>query len=263
MREFLDDAHAHRTDGYGRAQAHAKRELPRRFYKEASVQPMQDGFAVGLDGRVPRTPGMKHVVVPNAALAEAMAGEWSAQDEFIDPETMPMVRLVNSAVEAGKEARPALAEEIVKYVANDLLLYRADSPEALVAREEELWDDALVRLARHFGVGFRPTIGIRHQAQPPATLARLGAALEDEPLFPLVAMNAVMSITGSGLLAIALRHRLLDAEEVWVAAHVDEDHNIQLWGEVEEIVERRAKRRKEFDAAVRLLGMWTVPDVNG
>lgn len=259
MREFLDDAQAHRQDGYGRAQAHAKRELPKRFYKEATVKPLESGFAVGLDGRVPRTPGMKQVVVPKAALAEAMAAEWAAQGEFIDPETMPMVRLVNSAVEAGDEGRPALMAEIVKYIGSDLMLYRADAPETLVARQEELWDEALLRLARRFGVSFQPTIGIRHQAQPPSTLTRLGDALAGEELFPLAAMNAVMSITGSGLLALALRHGLLDAEQVWVAAHVDEDHNIQLWGEVEEIVERRAKRRKEFDAAAQMLRMWERP----
>ena len=66
---------------------------------------------------------------------------------------------------------------------------------------------------------------------------------------------SISSITGSGLLAIALRHGLLDAERVWTAAHVDEDFNISMWGEVEEITERRAKRRKEFDSAVRLLGL--------
>jgi len=81
--------------------------------------------------------------------------------------------------------------------------------------------------------------------------------LADEPLLPLTAMNAVMSITGSGLLALALRHGLLSAEDVWVAAHVDEDHNIELWGEVEEITTRRRKRRAEFDSAVRLLEMLT------
>lgn len=253
MREFLDDAYQHRDDGYGRAQAHAKRELPKRFYKGATVVEQDGGYGVGLDGKVPRTPGMKRVVVPSAALADAMAAEWAAQGEFIDPETMPLVRLVNSAVEAGEEAMPAMRAEIVKYAANDLLLYRADGPEALVARQDEIWDDALVRLARRFGVSFQPTIGVVHQPQPQATLARLGQALEGETLLPLTAMNAVMSITGSGLLAIALRHHLLSAEQVWLAAHVDEDHNITLWGEVEEITARRSQRRKEFDAAVRLL----------
>jgi chaperone required for assembly of F1-ATPase len=253
MREFLDDAHAHRDDGYGRAQAHARRELPKRFYKDANAIPFEGGFAVGLDGRVPRTPGMKHVVVPSEALAKMMASEWASQGDLIDPETMPLVRLVNSAVEAGEEARPGLRAEIVKYAGNDLMLYRADAPEALVRRQEQMWDDVLVKLARHFGVSFQPTIGIVHQPQPGSTLTKLEHALEAEPLLPLTAMNAVTSITGSGLLALALRHGLLAPEAAWAAAHVDEDHNISLWGEVEEITERRAKRRKEFDAAVRLL----------
>jgi chaperone required for assembly of F1-ATPase len=255
MREFLDDAHAHRDDGYGRAQKHVRRELPKRFYKVAAVQSAEGGFAVGLDGRVPKTPGAKPVIVPTEAVAQALAEEWSAQGEFLDPETMPLVRLVNSAIEAGEETMAVLAAEIIKYTGNDLLLYRADTPDSLVRRQEQHWDGALVRLARHFGVMFQPTIGIVHQPQPPATLARLGDVLSDEPLLPLTAMNAIMSITGSGLLAIALRHGLLTAEDAWVAAHVDEDHNIELWGEVEEITTRRAKRRSEFDAAVRLLDM--------
>jgi chaperone required for assembly of F1-ATPase len=255
MREFLEDAHQHRDDGYGRAQAHVRRELPKRFYKEATVKPADGGFAVALDGRIPRTPGMKHVIVPSEAVARAMADEWGAQGDFIDPETMPLVRLVNSAVESGEEAMPAFRAELVKYMGNDLMLYRADSPRELVDRQESAWDTALVKLARHFGVSFQPTIGIIHQPQPAATLKRLGDALADEPLLPLTAMNAVMSITGSGLLALGLRHGLLTPEEVWAAAHVDEDHNISLWGEVEEISERRTKRRAEFDAAVRLLEM--------
>lgn len=255
MRDFLDDAHAHRDDGYGRVQAKEQRELPKRFYKEALVVPAEDGFAVALDGRIPKTPGFKPVTVPNEAIAASLAEEWSAQGEFIDPQTMPMVRLVNSAVEAGEESRPALRDEILKYVASDLLLYRADSPDSLVRRQEELWDAVLVSLARKFGVAFQPTVGILHQAQPPATLTKLAALLEPEALLPVTAMNAMMNITGSGLLPIAHRHGLLTPEEMWVAAHVDEDHNVGLWGEVEEITTRRAKRRTEFDAATRLLAL--------
>lgn len=255
MREFLDDAHAHRDDGYGRAQAHVRRELPKRFYTDVAIQPAEGGYAVALDGRVPKTPGMKQVVVPTEAVAEALSVEWAAQGAFIDPETMPLVRLVNSAVEAGEESMPALRDEIVKYAGNDLLLYRADGPEGLVRRQEEMWDAALVGLARHLGISFQPTVGILHQPQPPATLEKLGASLADEPLLPLTALNAITSITGSGLLAIGHRLGLLDAEQTWLAAHVDEDYNIELWGEVEEITTRRTKRRAEFDAAVRLLQM--------
>lgn len=255
MRDFLEDADKHRDDGYGRAQHHAKQELPKRFYKEVGVGTAGDGFAVTLDGKSPRTPGMKPVVVPSEALAKAMAIEWAAQREFIDPGAMPIVRLINSAIESGEDRNQAFRDEIVKYAGNDLLLYRAETPRELVAEQERLWDAALVKLARHFSVSFQPTIGILHQPQPAATLTHLHGALADETLIPLVAMVSLTGITGSGLLAVALRHRLLTPDEAWAAAHVDEDHNVRLWGEVAEATERREKRRKDYDAAASVLEM--------
>jgi chaperone required for assembly of F1-ATPase len=184
-----------------------------------------------------------------------MAVEWAAQGEFIDPATMPIVRLVNSGVEAGDERLQAFRDEVVKYAGNDLLLYRADTPRELVAEQEKHWDAALAKIARRFDVSFQPTTGIMHQPQPAATLAKLDEALCDEGLIALVALVSLTGITGSGLLALALRHGLLTADEVWDAAHVDEDHNIRLWGEVAEATERRVKRRKDYDAAVEVLEM--------
>jgi chaperone required for assembly of F1-ATPase len=255
MREFLEDAHEHRQDGYGRAQASEKRVLPKRFYKATSVEPVDGGFAVALDGRRTKTPGLKPVVVPVAPLATAMAAEFAAQVDFINPDTMPLVRLVNSALEGGDERIPALRTEIVKFAANDLLLYRADYPQELVAEQERLWDAALVKVARHFGVSFQPTIGIIHQPQPQATLDKLAAALEGEGLLVLTGLVGITSITGSALLALAWWHKLMTADEIWDAAHVDEDHNVRLWGEVSEATARRTQRRGEFDAAITMLDM--------
>lgn len=253
MREFLEEAEQHRSDGYGRAQHLNKVELPKRFYKEVGIGTVAGGFAVTLDGKSPRTPGQTPVVVPQQALAEAMAEEWAAQGEFIDPKVMPIVRLVNSAIEAGEARLGALRDEIVKYAGNDLLLYRADTPRELVADQERVWDAALVRIARHFNIGFQPTIGIVHQPQPVPTLERLSQSLAETNLIEIVALNSLTGITGSGLLSIALREKLMTAEEVWTAAHVDEDYNVRLWGEVDEATERRTKRRLDFDAAVRVL----------
>ena len=255
MREFLEDAFDHREDGYGRAQHLNKVELPKRFYTDVGVGETAGGFAVTLDGKSPRTPSQTPVVVPQQALAQAMAEEWAAQGTHIDPATMPIVRLVNSAVEAGEERLPELRAEIVKYAGNDLLLYRADTPRELVAEQERIWDAALVLLARHFDIGFQPTIGIIHQPQPAATLERLAESLDNAALIEATALNSLTGITGSGLLSIALRERLMDAEAVWFAAHVDEDHNIRLWGEVEEAQERRVKRRRDYDAAIRVLSL--------
>ena len=254
MRDQLEEAHKHRDDGYGRAQHLNKVELPKRFYKEAGVAAVDGGFTVTLDGRPTRTPGNKvPVVVPVAQIATAMAGEWAAQGEHIDPATMPVVRLVNSALESGESMVRAFRNEIIKFAAGDLLLYRADAPQELVADQEAIWDQALVALARHFGISFQPTIGILHQEQPKATLDRLRETLEGEGLLVLTALVSITGLTGSGLLAIGLWHKLFTPDHVWVAAHVDEDYQIRQWGEDEEAAERRAKRRTEFDAAVSVL----------
>ncbi|QQR34895.1 ATPase [Devosia oryziradicis] len=254
MRDQLEEAHQHRDDGYGRAQHLNRVELPKRFYKDVAAGPVDGGFVVTLDGRPVRTPGKKlAVVVPAAPIATAMAAEWAAQGEFIDPSTMPMVRLINSAVESGEEMIPAFREEVVKFASSDLLLYRAESPQELVSEQELAWDSALTTLAGHFGVTFQPTMGIMHQSQPKATLDRLADALSGENLFVLTALVSITGLTGSGLLAMGLWHKLFSPDRVWKAAHVDEDYQIGQWGEDEEAAERRAKRRAEFDTAVSVL----------
>lgn len=253
MREFVEDALNHRDDGYGRAQKHMQRELPKRFYKDVAVAEINGGYTVTLDGRQVKTPTRKTVVVASRDLADAMRAEWDGQGTHIDPDLMPHVKLVNSAIEGGEEARQALIDEIVKFAGNDLLLYRADSPRELVALQEQVWDDVLVRLARKFAVSFRPTVGILHQEQPGETLERLKASLSAIGFMPVTAMVSMTGIMGSGLLAIALREGLVDPETAWNAAHVDEDYQITHWGEDFEAGERRKRRRIEFDAAVNVM----------
>lgn len=252
MRDQLEDAHQHADAGLGRAQR-VKRDLPKRFYKDVGVAPVDGGFTVTLDGRPARTPGRVPVVVPVAEIATAMAAEWAAQGEFINPDPMPMVRLINSALESGETMIPAFRDEVLKFAAGDMLLYRAEAPQGLVAAQEASWDAALVTLARHFGVRFQPTVGVIHQHQPAVTLARLGVALQEQGLLTMTALVSITGLTGSGLLAIGLLHKLFDRDQVWVAAHVDEDHQIAFWGQDEEAAERRATRRLEFDTAVNVV----------
>lgn len=254
MRDQLEDALNNQQFGYGQAQHINQVELPKRFYKDVDVARVETGYVVTLDGKQTRTPGRKlPIIVPALSIAQTMASEWAAQEKYIDPTTMPTVRLINSAVESGEDNVPAFRAEIGKFAGNDLLLYRADTPQELVADQELHWDGALVTLARHFDVAFQPTIGIIHQPQLASTLTRLDAALEGQDLLALTALVSITGITGSGLLAIALLHQLLTPEQVWTAAHVDEDHQIRLWGEDEEARERRAKRRVEFDTAVAVV----------
>ncbi|MCS6761150.1 MAG: ATPase [Candidatus Devosia symbiotica] len=254
MRDQLEDIQKHLDDGYSRAQHLNRVELPKRFYRDVAAEPVEGGFMVTLDGRQVRTPGLKvPVTVPAEPIAAAMAAEWAAQGEFINPGTMPTVRLINSAVESGEANISAFRDEIIKFASGDLLLYRAESPQPLVAAQEQHWDRALVGIARHFGVSFQPTFAIQHQPQPQATLDRLAAALEPEHLITLTAMVSMIGLTGSGLLTLGYWHKVLLAEDVWVAAHVDEDYQITQWGEDEEAIARQAMRRVEFDTAVAVL----------
>jgi chaperone required for assembly of F1-ATPase len=164
-----------------------------------------------------------------------------------------MVRLINSGIESGEEMIPAFRDEVVKFAASDLMLYRAESPQELVSEQELAWDNALVTLAHHFGISFQPTVGIIHQSQPKATLDRLAESLQGENLLTLAALVSVTGLTGSGLLAIGLWNKLFSPDQVWNAAHVDEDFQISQWGQDEEAAERRVMRRVEFDTAVAVL----------
>jgi len=253
MRDQLEEALRHSSDGVGRVQAQSKAALPRRFYTAAGYRALDGGFALTLDGRVAQTPGRSPITVPTAALAEALAAEWDQQVGVIDHRLMPVTRLVNSAIESGLAREAAFREEIVKYCGNDLLLYRAGFPTDLVAAQDSIWDPVLTGLARHFGVAFQPTIGITHQPQPVTTLSRLGRSLEDEGYFALTAMVSMTGITGSGLLTIAYRQGLLTAEAALTAAFVDEDHNIRLWGQDAEAAHRRTRQEQDFYAAVAVL----------
>ena len=255
MREFIEDALDHRDDGYERVQEALKPELPKRFYKEASVGKLDDGYAVLLDGHPTRTPGRVPVRVPAEAIATHMAAEWNAQGEEIDAETMPTVRLINSTVEGGAEALAALKAEVLKYCGTDLLYYRAESPAELSAEQDAKWDPILTALARQYGVSFETTRRISHVPQPEATLEALGRALEPSGLFSATALVLITGICGSGLIAIALRDGLVTPEDAWQAAHVDDYYSMKLWGADPEAVKRLEKRRRDFDAGVIVLSL--------
>lgn len=253
MREFLEDALEHQDAGAGRQQKDRLVELPKRFYDTVDIREENGVYTVTLNNRVTKTPTGKPITCTNADLASSMRHEWAAQGEFIDPGTMPHVRLVNSAVEGGEEAQTGLIDEVIKYAGNDLLLYRADSPRELVALQERVWDDVLVKIARHFSVSFQPTVGILHKAQSPDMLAKLKTSIAGLHYLPATAMASITGLTGSGLLAIALREKLIDPDTAWTAAHVDEDYQISLWGEDFEASEKRKRRRTEFDAAANVI----------
>ena len=223
-----------------------------RFYAHAGVVESPDGFAILLDGKPIRTPSGRALVAPNAEIADGIAAEWNAQQEIIDPLTMPLTRFANSVVDAVVDRVEAVADDIAKYLQSDLLFYRAGHPEALVAREAASWDPVLFWAANKLGAHFILAEGIVHVRQPDTAIAAARAALPADP-WSVAALHVVTTLTGSALLALALLRGVLDQDHVWAAAHVDENWNVEQWGVDEEVAARRAARLVDFGAAVRIL----------
>jgi chaperone required for assembly of F1-ATPase len=253
MRELFDEvAGQSPLDPQESARAGMRTPLRKRFYKDAGVTEAEGGFAVTLDGKSIRTPSGRVVAVPVRPLAEAMAAEWQAQGETLDPLTMPLTRFANSVVEGVVDRADLVRDDIAKYLQSDLLFYRAGHPEGLVQREAEHWDPVLDWARDELGAHFILAEGIMHVSQPEAAVAAARAVLPFDP-WAIAAAHVVTTVTGSALLALSLVHRVRDADQVWAAAHADEDWNAEQWGADEEAVARRAAREVDYRAAVHIL----------
>lgn len=228
-------------------------ELPKRFYAQASAAPHEQGFALHLDGRPARTPGKRPLLAPSRAAGEALAAEWQAQGERIDPKTMPLTRLLNVALDAVGAAMEPVAEEVVKYAGSDLVCYRAGEPDKLVAAQAAAWDPVLAFARERLGARFLLAEGVMFVEQPRAALEAVAQRVSRETSpFALAALNVMTTLTGSALIALAVADAALSPEEAWEAAHVDELHQERVWGADAIATERRAARRREFDAAALL-----------
>jgi chaperone required for assembly of F1-ATPase len=241
-----------------------RRPPPKRFYKAVAVdvapaalpgERAAAAYSILLDGKPVRTPAKGVLAVPTRALAEAIAAEWVAQGDRIDPVTMPLTRLANSALDAVRGREAEVRAEIVKYAGSDLVCYRAAGPSGLVARQAELWDPVLAWSRTALGVRFEMATGLMPVAQPAAARAAVAAALEGLDAFAIAALHVMTTLMGSALLALAHARGLLTAEAAWAAAHVDEDWQMAKWGCDAEAKARRDRRWAEMQAASRMLAL--------
>jgi chaperone required for assembly of F1-ATPase len=229
-------------------------ELPRRFYKEAQAVEEDGRYQLRLDGRPARTPARNPLAVPSRRLAAALEEEWRRQAEWIDPATMPVTRLANSAIDGVAPHMAAVRAEVLGYAGSDLLCYRAGEPAGLAERQARQWDPVLAWAERRLAARFALAEGVMHVAQPAETLDAFDAALARfDEAFRLAALHVATTLTGSALLALALGEGAIAVEEAWAAAHVDEDWNMERWGEDAEALARRARRFEEFRAAALAL----------
>lgn len=228
---------------------------PKRFWTKAAAEAVEGGFAVLLDGRGVKTPAKTALVLPTLAMAEAVAAEWDAQQGLIRPETMPVTRMANSALDKVAPLHAAVVAEVSGFGASDLLCYLADEPEPLVARQRAGWDPLLDWAAVHLGARLVQTGGLMPVAQPEASVARLAEHVAGHDAFRLAALHDLVAITGSLVLGLALAAGRITPDEAWALSRIDEDWQAEQWGTDEEAAEAAALRRVALGDAARFFGL--------
>jgi chaperone required for assembly of F1-ATPase len=230
----------------------------RRVYKRAAAGPAEGGWGIALDGRPLRTPATRALVVPNAALAEAIAAEWNAQQEDIRPVTMPLTRLAATAIDHTSAQRDQVIAETAKYAETDLVCYRAQHPPALVARQQAEWQPLIDWAMLRYDASLAVTSGIVPRRQSPAALKAFATAVAAQDDFRLTALHAMTAACGSLVIALALMEGRLDAAAAFAVSQLDETFQIEAWGEDVEAAARRQALMADIAAAARFVELFDV-----
>ncbi len=227
--------------------------LKDRFYTAVAIEENALGYAITLDGRSPKSPGGKALTIPTRVLAQHIGQEWDAQDPKIDLNTMPLTRLVFSALDQVANHRDHVVGEVSAYAATDLLCYRADGPRELIAKQQDVWDPICAWCAETFDAPLVCVSGIMAAEQPQVSLANLRQAITEKDDFTLAALHMATKMTGSLVLALAVAHGYLTKDAAWAASRLDEDWQAEKWGQDEEANILAAQKQADFFAAAIFL----------
>lgn len=225
----------------------------KRFWKSAVTVARDGGFAVDLDGRAVKTPAKAALIVPTRAMADAIAKEWDAQEDVIDPGTMPVTRSANAAIDKVAVMKDAVVEELAGYGASDLLCYRAEGPVELIAQQQAAWDPWITWAANALDAPLQTATGVMHVAQPTESTARLHAEVARLDPYTLAGLHDLVALSGSLVLALAVTKGKLSPAQAWEISRVDEAWQISQWGEDDEASAAAAVKRAAFEHAARFV----------
>ena len=227
----------------------------KRFYKKAATIPAAGGYGIALDGRLVKTAGKHDLIVPNSALAAAVAAEWDAQQDEIRTEAMPLTRLAGTTIDRNSTQREAIVRQVAHYAGTDLVCYRATHPPALAARQQAVWQPLIGWAVERYSAPLTVTTGVIPASHPAASLAAFTIVVAGHDDFSLTALHSATAACGSLVIALALLEGRLDAGEAFAAAQLDESFQIESWGEDAEQAERRAALAAEIAAAAQFISL--------
>ncbi|AQX30853.1 ATP12 family chaperone protein [Bartonella schoenbuchensis] len=256
MRKILDDFNMPLDDDNPvyKVQKLSCQPLPKRFYKEVSIAHEEGGFSILLDGTPVKTPARRCLLMSTEALAALVAQEFTVQEESIDPGKMPITRLVNTVVDGIADNMQIIFEDLLRFVACDMIFYRAQTPKELVEQQCEQWDFLLDWVEEKLGARFNIAAGVMHIEQPWEAIQAVSNYLRKiESPYILAALHAMTTLTGSALIAFAVAEKKINLDNAWDIAHLDENWTKKQWGVDKEAMMRRAYKKSEFNAAAAII----------
>ncbi|MBT8410995.1 MAG: ATPase [Octadecabacter sp.] len=227
----------------------------KRFWTDVNVAEDAAGFAICLDARPVKTPAKAPLIVPTRRMAEAVAMEWTKVDTVVDPNVMPFTRSANAAIDKVAVQFDEVAELIAAYGGSDLLCYRAENPTDLVARQAEAWDPLLAWTVEEYGAELRPTAGVMPVDQPREAVAALAAKVYAVTPFELTALHDLVAMSGSLVIGLAVAAERLDPDTAWALSRIDEQWQIDQWGEDEEAAATARIKQSAFNHAAAFYQM--------
>ena len=247
---MTDETEDQRFERLSRDRIH--RPLPKRFYKSVAVT---ETLGIALDGKAVKTPLKAPLILPNRALAEAVAAEWEAQIEVINPHAMPLTKLANTAIDRAVAEKSKIAAEILEFAGSDMVCYRAESPEGLVLRQTTHWDPIIAWARADLKASFVTVSTMTHKRQSTHALRALEGHITVLDPFSFVAVHNLTTLTGSALLAMMAATGSMSADAAWLAANVDEDWQIETWGKTQKPWRAGQGRFSEFSASVKFVNL--------
>jgi chaperone required for assembly of F1-ATPase len=223
----------------------------KRFYKNASAEKAENGFAVLLDGKTVRTPAGQLLTVPGQALAEAIAAEWQVQEDVIVPRSMPLMRLSATCIDHVPQQRGAMHERLLAYIDTDLLCLRAEDPPELRKLQEAEWQPSLDWLKQAHGIELKTGNGLTVPHQPAGATEAFDRKLKAFSPWVFMGVHEAAACSGSLVLALALQEGVIDADRVFELAELESLFQFQRWGHDMVAETRHVAIRAELNSLAR------------
>jgi chaperone required for assembly of F1-ATPase len=225
----------------------------KRFWKVVSIKPIDglDGYQISLDDKILNTPSKNPFVLPTSEMASLVASEWQSINDEIKPQEMPYTRFVNSSIDKIKPQLKDIRKLLLEYGDCDLICYRADSPQALISRQELAWDGAIEWAEKELNVILKVFKGVVYCPQPTKSILELEKHVFELSIFQLCALHELVTISGSLILSLAVIKEFLCERTAWEASQVEEKWQVDHWGSDMDAQKATDEKRNSFYQAVQ------------